>query len=306
MNRSLLLLAAGSILPWAGCSTLREPHAANVAEARRMALRGVEAMHRGQWAEAEQLFQRSLAGCPQEERAHRNLAEVLWQRGERTAALHHLQVAAELSGGAAEPLVRLGAWQLQAGLLEQAQLSAESALRRERHNAAAHGLLGDVLRQQGRWDAALHSYHRSLSLWPEQLPVELRVARIYLAQGRPRRALSGLDAVAARRADYAGEPELLTLQGLALRDLQRLDDAERRLAEAARRAPTWERLHQLSQLQRQQGKQAAARKTAAAAAALAAGRPPPPATAESAPQTPQDPHKPVRFVGFQAEQSSPF
>ena len=61
-----------------GCASLwKSPVGENVVSARQLSLRGVDAMQREEWDEAESLFRKALRACPTDERAHRCFAEIL-------------------------------------------------------------------------------------------------------------------------------------------------------------------------------------------------------------------------------------
>ena len=96
----------------------------------------------------------------------------------------------------------------------------------------------------------------------------MRVAEIYRRMDRPRRALSTLDEI-ARRFPAAQLPlPVLHEQQLALKSLGRLQSAEQKLAQLARREPTPDRLCELSDLRRKLGRPQQAREAAARALAI--------------------------------------
>lgn len=239
----------------------REQSTARVLEARQLALRGCEAWQQGDAAHAEQLFENALASCPVEERAHRYYAELLWERGQQGEALEHLRQAAKLSDNAVDVLVRIGHMRLEQGELAHAFAWSERAVSRDHTYPPAWALRAHVLHLQGRFEEALLSCHRALNLNPDDGKTEYRTVLLYRQLDRPRRALSVLNAIAARHSQAKVPVEVLDQQAWALASLRRGETAAIRLAEAASRAPTTERLCRLCRLQRSLGQNEDARAT---------------------------------------------
>jgi tetratricopeptide (TPR) repeat protein len=210
----------------AGCRTFgKQPVAENVVEARQMSRRGLDALERGNHAEAEKAFADAIARCPVDERARCHYAELLWQRGERGAAVKQLEEAVRLSGGDAALHVRLGQMQFQRGDAAAAQACAARAVAADRRLAEAWALLGDTQRAAHETEAALATYHRALALRDFYPAVQLAVADIYRTQRKPQRALATLAALEDRYPAGQAPPDLFAAQGQALQDLGRFGDA---------------------------------------------------------------------------------
>ena len=237
-----------------GCHSFQRQSDEQLQAARQMALRGVAAWEQGEAEQAEELFQGALENCPVEERAHRYYGELLWKRGDRRMALMHMERAAELSDDAADIVVRVGQMRAGQGELADALRWADRAIAQNDLDASAWALRSEILFQQGRFSEALVSCHRALNQNPKDLAVELRTASIYQELSRPRRALSTLDEIAARYPMSQVPLEVVDKQSAALYALGRWTAAERRLASAAERDPTADRLCRLSQLQRSSGR----------------------------------------------------
>lgn len=194
-------------------------------------------MQREQWAEAEVLFRKALRTCPTDERAHRCFAEILWRKGAREEAVAHMREAARLSGNAAEVTVALGEMHLECEELTAAGQRAEEALAARRDLPSAWVLLGNVQRLQGQPQAALASYHRALSLRPDDARLQLVVAQVYRQLGRPQRTLAVLAAL-AEQYPLGEEPrDFLLEQGLALQAVGRYTESAQSLAAAVHRGP---------------------------------------------------------------------
>lgn len=252
---NLFVFAVAWVAPFlTGCHGFQRQNDEQVLAARQMALRGVAAWEQGEAEQAEALFRESLKNCPVEERAHRYYGELLWKRGDRRVAMMHMERAAELSAEATDIMVRVGQMKTEQGELSGALQWADRAIANNDLDPDAWALRSDILFQQGRYDESLISCHRALNQNPKDLAVELRTASIYQELGRPRRALSTLDEIAARYPLAQVPVEVMDRQATALYALGRWAAAERRLADAAQQDPAADRLCRLSQLQRSSGR----------------------------------------------------
>ncbi len=196
-------------------------------------------MHAGQWDVAEGLFASALDLTAADDRAHWGLAESLWQRGEREAALKHMEAAVRLS--ASDPLLmrRLARMYLDLGRVEDADRQSLAALEADRQSAEVWALRGDCLVQRGDHAAALAAYHRALALQPDYPDVQLQAAELYRLQGRYDRLLATID----RLKDTIGNDGVCPsrahmLRGIALQEFQRHSDAQRCFEEAIQGDPS--------------------------------------------------------------------
>lgn len=214
--------------------------------ARRLSRQGIKAVRDGDWTVAENLFSESLAVSDHNDAAHRGLADSLWQRGRRNDAIEHLKKAVQLSAGDPKHLQRLGRMYLELGRVDEASRQCEIALQSDRQWAALWALRGDCEGAQGRSDAALAAYHRALSLQPDYPYAQMQAAEIYYQQRRHGRLLATLDRFhdtggtgPASQTDggiVAGRADLL--RGLAMRELGRIEEANRYLLAAAQKNPS--------------------------------------------------------------------
>ncbi|HJN12918.1 MAG TPA: tetratricopeptide repeat protein [Pirellulaceae bacterium] len=266
-----VVLGIGLTFGLAGCATLKhKPVPDNVVEARQFSLSGIDAMQRYEWEKAEGLFSKAIDTCPADERAHQQYAEALWHRDARTDAIAHLERSVALSGGDPHRRVRLGEMYLALGQTDQAWEQVEAAIGAQRKLASAWALRGDILRKQGRLEEAVVNYHRALSNQPQYPHVQLAVAAVYREMNRPRRALATLEVLATQYPPSEVPQELLLQQGLALKAMDRYDDAVMMLAAAARQGePTLDVLYHLGDAQLAAGDTANARLAARRALILA-------------------------------------
>ena len=232
MHRFIQPLSLGMLLCSlaGGCATIRRfnPIESRTLEARQLTQQAESAMHRSDWDNAELKLVTAVERCPNDNRARACLAEVLWQRGAKKAAVEQLSKSIELSGRR-DPveLTELGRMHLAMGNPLTALQFADEAIGRDESQAAAWTLRGFALNEQGRSKEALAAYFRSLSLRNDDPQTRLEIARIYRELGEPQRALAILDAAATATPDQTcpHHADVCYLRGLLLRDLQRPGDA---------------------------------------------------------------------------------
>jgi len=266
-----MFVLAWTVIPCllTGCASLHKKKIdAGILSARQMSLRGIDAKLRGDLQEAESLFNQAIDNCPMDERIRYHYAETLWEAGEQERAVAQMEEAVQLSGGNVDLVVRLGEMYLARGDLRQAAIQAGKAIESNRQLASAWALRGEVLRQMGRDEESLASYHRALSYQPHYPQVQLATAEIYRHQGRPGRALATLRALAATYSPEETPAQVLFLQGRALKELRRYDAAGEAFAAAVRQGPASpELLYHLAECQWLAGEPANARLTVQAALA---------------------------------------
>ncbi|QEG42864.1 tetratricopeptide repeat protein [Roseimaritima ulvae] len=227
-----------------GCRAIRaRSESRQSIAARRLTRQGLEAMHRGQWEAAEDLFAGALDLNGADDRANWGMAETLWRRNERDQAVEYMQSAVRLSGSHPELLVRLGRMQFELGNLEDAERQAAEALPVGRELPDAWALHGDCLRCRGQGEAALAAYHRALALQPDFPEVQIQAAELYRQQGRYDRLLATLDRLRDSTGDHACPTRVHMLRGIAMRQLGRPDEAAQCFAIAARQTPADPNVH---------------------------------------------------------------
>ncbi len=103
------------------------------------------------------------------------------------------------------------------------------------------GYLGQLLRGQGRPEAALVEFRKAAAVSERRSPViQNWIAETYLAMGNPREALAALEGIRERHRYY--EPTLVN-EGLALLGLGRSEEAAERFEAALRINPFDPRIH---------------------------------------------------------------
>ncbi len=231
----LVVSVAWVLVGSSGCRAIsRYDQSRQSISARRLSRQGLEAMHVGQWDVAESLFASALDITTTDDRAHWGLAESLWQRGERTNALRHMEEAVRLSGSDPRLMRRLARMYLDLDRIEDANRQSLAALGADRTSAEAWALRGECLLAGDDPNAALAAYHRALAIQPQYPEVQIQIAEIYRTQGRYDRLLATIDRLQESVGDDAACPaHAHLLRGIALQQLGRPSDAERCFVEAS-------------------------------------------------------------------------
>jgi tetratricopeptide (TPR) repeat protein len=221
-----LILIAIVVILLPGCRSMSGKRRDQpLVSARRLSLKGAEALDRARYDDAEMLFAEALESCPSDERAHWGFAETLWKRNDQDEAIQHMNEAVRLSGGNPDYLVRLGEMYLSVGDSLNARVQAQATINQNHQNPQAWALMGNSHRHDKNWSAALEAYHRALLSKPDFPEVQLSIAEVYRQAGNSQRALATLDRVVDLHPAQQTNPELLLVRGLALADLQRKDEA---------------------------------------------------------------------------------
>ncbi|MEL6105713.1 MAG: tetratricopeptide repeat protein [Planctomycetota bacterium] len=221
-----------------GCRAIGRIGESNQAlTARKLSRQGVEAMRRGQAGAAERLFGDALEVSDADDRAHRGLAEALWNREEYQQAILHMEKAVALSAGDPRLLGRLGQMYLQVGRIDEAEQQSRLALESERNSAEIWTLEGDCLRTREKSQQALAAYHRALAIQPDLIDVKLRIAELYLLAEKHDRLLATLDGIGAELDDSQIPGRVHLMRGIAMRHLGRRELAIRHFQQAIERDP---------------------------------------------------------------------
>ncbi len=233
-GRHVAMFCAALLVANAGCRLVsrRGPVPSDLADARRLCNEGLVAADRDDLARAESLLARAVKSCPTDIDARRHYADVLWKRGERTAAVGQVAAALDLSPADPGLCVEAGRMYLALGLLNDAERLGSEAVRLAPRSADSWRLRGQVAMARGQFADAVADFHRGLAIAGDDPDLLADTARAYVALGRPRRALATL-AILAEQAGAAGPPaDLVVLEARAHESLGRTSEA----ADAWRRA----------------------------------------------------------------------
>jgi tetratricopeptide (TPR) repeat protein len=119
------------------------------------------------WQNSETLWTRALACTTDNDTAHNNLGNVLYQKGRVDEAIVHDLEALQIKPDFAEAHFNLGLAICQKGGVDEAIVQFQEALQIKPYYAAAHYALGNALRQRGRVDEAMAHYQRALEIKPD-------------------------------------------------------------------------------------------------------------------------------------------
>jgi tetratricopeptide (TPR) repeat protein len=217
-----MALVAGS-----GCRLIPRsgPVPQEVADARRLCNEGLSAADRKDLLRAEGLLEQAVKNCPTDVDARRHYADVLWQRGERMAAVTQIAEALRLSPGDTGLCIDGGRMYMELGLLDDADRLSREAVRVAPRSDKAWKLHGEVALARGRPEEALADFHRALAIAPDDRDLILDTAEVYRRLGRPQRALATLAILGETYGPNQTPPQVLALEGMAQEALDRPTDA---------------------------------------------------------------------------------
>jgi tetratricopeptide (TPR) repeat protein len=210
-----------------GCRLVRQrgPVPADLAAARRLSNEGLSAVDHRDLARAEKLLEQAVRSCPLDVDARRHYAEVLWKRGERTAAVMQVAEALKLSPEDAGLCVEGGRMYLELGLFGDAERLSREAVRLAPQSAPAWHLRGHVALARGQAELGLADLHRALSIAPDDRDVLLDTAEAYRRLERPQRVLATLAMLGDTYSPGQTPADVLAMEGQAQEALGRTADA---------------------------------------------------------------------------------
>jgi TolB-like protein/DNA-binding winged helix-turn-helix (wHTH) protein/Tfp pilus assembly protein PilF len=156
------------------------------------------------WKGAENAISRALELDPNNLDAHFNNALLQMALGHLPEALAEIQTGEHLDPLSHQVQVLFGRILLRSGKPEEAILHLKRAIEREPRSVMAHGFLGEVYEQMGRYEEALAIYtkHRVLKRDPPNNPHFLAIrARVYALMGKRTEARGILKAVKPHKPD---------------------------------------------------------------------------------------------------------
>lgn len=253
---------AGVLLSLVGCQAFR-PFQTSVRE-KSAALRdwtngGIEALQNGKLNQARSLFSKACHHAPEDQRSRAHLARTEVRMGNLPEAIGHMQTAVAMAPGDAALNVELGEMYLESGQWSAARQQADRALRINPQLATAWALSGKTWHRKNEYAKALADYQRALGYDPRLHSVQMLAVEIYLAMGRPTRALSTIEQLLSDYPPDRQPESALVAKAIALMELKQTGSAVNVLTEVCRRddasAEAFVRLSQ-AQLERGQFEQA--------------------------------------------------
>ena len=218
---------AAALVVGSGCRLIPRsgPVPQEVADARRLCNEGLSAADRKDLLRAEGLLEQAVKNCPTDVDARRHYADVLWQRGERMAAVTQIAEALRLSPGDTSLCIDGGRMYMELGLLDDADRLSREAVRAAPRSDKAWRLHGQVALARGRPEEALADFHRAMAIAPDDRDIILDTAEVYRRLGRPQRALATLAILGETYAPNQTPSQVLVLEGMAQEALDRPTDA---------------------------------------------------------------------------------
>jgi tetratricopeptide (TPR) repeat protein len=186
-------------------------------------LRQAVSLHqRGQWAEAQSLYEEILLIEPRQFDALHLLGVIALQAKNPRRALELIGKAIDVEASHAAAHSNRGSALEALGELEAALASYDRAVALGPDFAEAHYNRGNVLQALGRPEAALASYDRALALKGDLAEGHFNRGNVLHELGRHEAALASYDRAVAIRAGYA---EAHCNRGLVLKELRRFEAA---------------------------------------------------------------------------------
>jgi tetratricopeptide (TPR) repeat protein len=186
------------------------------------------------------IWQDTVEKCPNNPRAHNNLASALLRTGKAQDAIKHSREALRIRPDYAEARYNLGQALVQLGQVEAAVEQYEQALQLKPDYAEAHNNLGAALAGQGRWQEAIGNYEEALRLKPDDAEAHCNLGVALLQQGKTPEAVEQLEQALRIKPDYADAQYNL---GTALVQLGRTQEAIGHYEQALRIKPDYAAAH---------------------------------------------------------------
>ncbi|MHC2067913.1 tetratricopeptide repeat protein [Bremerella sp. T1] len=230
------VLAALMLAVFSGCSTFSQANASHqqVVQARQLTQRGVQAMHRDDWENAEKFLAEAKKNAPYDLQARMHYAETLWKTGKPKEAIAELEAAMPLGSDDPNLHATLGRMYLDAGDPTKAHISANRAIECDPKFAPAWQLQGDLALVRRDLESAKLSYIRAATNGDStNRDVQVRLASTYRQLGQPSQALACISLVRQVEFGHRLPADVGAEQALAYRDLGRHLEAADCLGELA-------------------------------------------------------------------------
>ncbi len=203
----------------------RGPVPTELTDARRLSNAGLAAADQQDLVRAESLLEQAVKSCPLDVDARRHYADVLWKRGERTAATAQIAEALKLSPEDVGLCVAGGRMYMELGLLDDADRLSRDAVRLAPRSADAWHLRGQVCLARGQAESALADFHRGLAITPDDRDLLRDTAETYRRLNQPQRTLATLAVLGETYGPQQTPADVLVMEARAQESLGRITDA---------------------------------------------------------------------------------
>jgi len=255
-----------------GCCFWRQqnPVKDSVVESRRYIQQGVNALGRSDLAEAERYCSQAVRACPDDAKARRHYADVLWALDRKQEALDQIDAALVNDENDVETRLRAAEMRLLAAKYDAALVDVDRVIDLDPKSAEAWALRGRTMRAKGQAKQALADFQRSLVYEPRRRDVLQHTAELYQELGEPHKSLSALQTWADTYGSGEEPADLFAAQGRTYMAMNRYGEAARSLQLArSRGAANPEVLAMLAEAEAAAGHPTAAYEAAQQALAMA-------------------------------------
>ena len=195
-------------------------------------------MRGGNRDEAESLARQALQKNPGSDESRILYARTLWDKGDRQGAIKVLYPASLRQDASAEVLLEISQMFLAMSDLTNARYSIGKCVMKYPTNPDIWRLRAQYFEKKGNPEQAWADLHHSLSLDSSQHSVRLELARSYLKNNQPQRALESTQYVLSN-APTGDEPlDAFVIEGEAFYALERYAQAEDSFKIVVNRAPS--------------------------------------------------------------------
>jgi len=237
-KKFIFLILVISVVVTGGCRSALERARQSKAllMGQQFARKGVVAMESGQWTEAERLLAKAVEESPDDPESRRHYAEALWKRGEKEAAIRHLEQAVG-SGGGYEHHARLAQMYLDTQQIDKATHHADRAIDLQPEKPEGWAVRARILDRQKLDHDALIAYQRARGLAPSDRALLWDMARLYERLNRARDSLAVMQDLSNTYTPGEESQEVLYCMGRICASLGRSDEATDYYVDALRRGP---------------------------------------------------------------------
>lgn len=236
--RIVLIAAITTVIAVSGCHVVHRMNMSSLESAQKYFSQADSAMKDGNRDEAESLARQALQKNPGSDESRILYARTLWDKGDRDGAIKVLYPASLRSDASAEVLLEISQMFLAMSDLKNARYSIGKCVMKYPTNPDIWRLRARYFELRGNPEQAWADLHHSLSLDSSQHAVRLELARSYLKNNQPQRALESTHYVLAN-APTGEEPiDAFVIEGEAFYALERYAQAEGSFQIVVNRAPS--------------------------------------------------------------------
>ena len=237
-NRIVLFAAIAFVIAASGCRMVQRTNMKSLEAAQNYFSQANSAMRGGNRDEAEVWARQALQKNPGSDESRILYARILWDKGDRQGAINVMYPASLRPDASAEVLLEMSQMFLAMSDLTNARYSIGKCVMKYPTNPDIWRLRAQYFEKKGNPEQAWADLHHSLSLDSSQHSVRLELARSYLKNNQPQRALESTHYVLAN-APTGDEPlDAFVIEGEAFYALERYAQAEDSFKTVVNRAPT--------------------------------------------------------------------